>query len=128
VNVDFYSHQLTEDETASVWKHTATFVDIEEYEASAQWRMVRAIWRGRHRNASVCFICGRTEEIDLHHLAYGRVGLAKDWSLLDQLVPLCTDHHYEIEKRVTRLGWARAEAHLRYRDEMNSRQGHHLRL
>jgi hypothetical protein len=89
VSIVFYSHQLAENDTFTVWGPSVIFENVEEYESSPQWRLVRAIWRVRHRRDTACFICGRIDEIDLHHLAYRTIGFDEDWGILDQLVRRC---------------------------------------
>lgn len=71
-----------------------TFGSVQEYEASSCWRLVRSTWHSRHQDAR-CFVCGRTDEIELHHLSYEALGYGPDWEIVDQLVPLCTSHHHE---------------------------------
>jgi hypothetical protein len=86
------------------------FRSVREYEASPCWRLVRSSWNARHENIG-CFFCGNTFEIELHHLRYDPIGYSSDWKPLDNVIPLCHWHHYEMEKRV-KAGWPRATAHL----------------
>jgi len=95
-----------------------TFGSVQEYEASPCWRLARSTWHSRHPGAR-CFVCGRTYEIELHHLSYESLGYGPNWELLDQLVPVCTWHHYEIEKQI-KAGAPRATAHLAFGDRRST--------
>lgn len=72
------------------------FTSIYEYEKSVYWELTRERYRlsGREWACAVC----RRERPQLHHLAYRDLGKES----LDDLMPLCEDHHYEVEKHVRR--------------------------
>ena len=46
---------------------------------------------GRSRT---CHVCGASDVIELHHRSYARLG----GETLDDLVPLCDDHHDEVHR------------------------------
>lgn len=70
------------------------FPTIAAYEESPYWRFTRTRY-ARSGRPQVCVICA-SEEYQLHHLHYRNVG----YEDLDDLMPLCEDHHYEVEKHV----------------------------
>jgi hypothetical protein len=78
---------------------------LESYLASIDWARTRRryLMSGRRRT---CYACGNAE-IQLHHTTYVRAGHEH----LDDLVPLCEWHHYEVEK-VIKMGWDRSDAHV----------------
>ncbi len=123
--ITYYAHRITEDGPTVSYGPQRIFDTVEQYEGSGEWRLVRVTWRGRHLTAT-CLICGKAESV-LHPLGYAIVGFTEGWQLLDQLVPLCQDHHHEIEKRIRNCDWPRIEAHLLYRRERESRQSGTLR-
>jgi hypothetical protein len=92
------------------------FLDVEKvYEMTLEEYFNNVLWRvkaRRHREVfpgAGCFVCGR-HDYQLHHLRYDNLG-QETW---DELVPLCPDHHYEIEKHINKGidGVTRANAHL----------------
>jgi hypothetical protein len=70
------------------------FDSLSAYETSALWGLTRERYRLSDR-AWACMVCG-SEQVQLHHLSYERIGREP----LDDLVPLCQHHHYEVEKRI----------------------------
>ncbi len=93
------------------------FDDLDAYLRSPFWAVTKHRYRESDR-PQVCFVCG-VQETQLHHLRYDRLGME-----LDDLVPLCEWHHYEVEKYIARRadeGFTRADAHLRYREEIRAR-------
>lgn len=97
------------------------FVRLEEYERSEDYLARRdQIWLAQGRPG--CFICGRTD-VQMHHRSYARLG---DEAISD-LVALCEDHHYEIERRIRNGRFARPTAHLEYRAECEARSHRRLR-
>lgn len=94
-------------EIRSVYTDRITVYEtVRDYLASPHWQFSRAMWRAAHPDAC-CFICGR-RDFDLHHLTYARVGAERH----EDLVPLCEDHHHEVEKLVARRIAPRAKAHF----------------
>lgn len=74
------------------------------YLRSERWAETRARYR-RSRMPQTCRICGAAT-VDLHHRSYRRVGRER----LQDLVPLCRDHHsalHELLRRVDRQDWYR---------------------
>jgi hypothetical protein len=89
-----------------------TFETVREYVESGHWQIVRNAWCQCYGDdAARCFFC-RKEPAEFHHLSYDDLGLDADWRVLDQIIPLCTWHHYEIEKKIRGGIWPRATAHL----------------
>jgi hypothetical protein len=70
------------------------FASLAVYETSALWGLTRERYR-RSDMPWECMVC-RSTRVQLHHLSYEHVGHEP----LDDLVPLCRDHHYEVEKRI----------------------------
>ena len=75
-------------------KERVVFLNIAEYEESVYWGHTRTRYE-RSDRPHACVICG-AESYELHHLHYRNVG----YEDLDDLMPLCEDHHYEVEKHV----------------------------
>lgn len=92
-----------------------TFRSVADYECSACWRLVRGTWIRRyedeHGGPPCCLICRKPSPLELHHLGYAALGFDDRWEILDELVPLCTWHHYELEKRIRTGVLKRATAH-----------------
>ena len=61
--------------------------EYDEYINSKEWQVRRENFYSKH--GKVCRCCGSTENIDLHHLNYNRLGYEED----EDLVPLCRDCH-----------------------------------
>jgi hypothetical protein len=91
------------------------FATLAEYEVSALWIEVRERYRASGLPLE-CQVCGR-EEIHLHHLSYRDLGRES----FEDLMPLCEDHHYEVEKRIKRSDLDRRNATLRYVEECDAR-------
>jgi hypothetical protein len=81
---------------------------LEEYYANVLWGAKKRRYAEAFPEAG-CFICGR-RDYQLHHLRYDNLG-QEEW---DELLPLCPDHHYEIEKHIGKgyPGVTRENAHL----------------
>lgn len=81
---------------------------LEEYHANVLWHAKRSAYAEAFPDAG-CFVCGR-RDYQLHHRRYDNLG-QEEW---DELVPLCPDHHYEIEKHIGKgyPGVNRGNAHL----------------
>jgi len=81
---------------------------LEEYYENVFWGVKKMRYAEAFPEAG-CFICGR-RDYQLHHLRYDNLG-QEEW---DELVPLCPDHHYEIEKHIGKgyPGVNRENAHL----------------
>jgi hypothetical protein len=81
---------------------------LDEYFVNVLWGAKKIRYAEAFPEAG-CFICGR-RDYQLHHLRYDNLG-QETW---DELVPLCPDHHYEIEKHIRRAypGVTRENAHL----------------
>jgi hypothetical protein len=75
-------------------EQTVEFVTLADYEKSIFWRFTRARYRASDLPQE-CTICG-DGRFQLHHLHYRNIG---DEDLAD-LMPLCGDHHYEVEKHI----------------------------
>ena len=60
-----------------------------------------------------------TEPIELHHRTYKRMGRE---SIFD-IVPLCEDHHYEVERFIRTHDVARYDAHIHYVASLVRRRG-----
>jgi hypothetical protein len=75
-------------------RQRVVFLDVAAYEESAYWRHTRTRYE-RSSRLQACVICA-SEEYQLHHLHYRNVG----YENLADLMPLCGDHHYEVEKHV----------------------------
>lgn len=63
------------------------FLSYREYLKSDHWRGVKDHYR-QTRMPQTCVVC-RDPNIDLHHRSYKRLGVER----MDDLVPLCRDHH-----------------------------------
>jgi hypothetical protein len=92
------------------------FEDVDAYLASDWWLFTKFAWE-RSGRPKGCYVCGRLDT-QLHHTRYDRLGME-----LDDLVPLCEDHHYEVEKflKMGHSGVTRRNAHLRYRESLQER-------
>ena len=90
-------------ETENVYEMT-----LEEYFEDVLWGAKKLRYAEAFPDAG-CFICGRGD-YQLHHLCYDNLG-QETW---DELVALCPDHHYEIEKHINKGldGVTRENAHL----------------
>ena len=82
------------------------FASLADYEASWLWAYSKWLYRNSGL-PQTCFICG-ADEVDLHHRGYGHVGHEG----LDELVPLCEDHHHEVERLVRSKDASRWDAHV----------------
>ena len=83
---------------------------LEEYFGHVLWGAKKRRYAEAFPDAG-CFICGR-RDYQLHHLRYDNLG-QEAW---DELIPLCPDHHYEIEKHINKGidGVPRENAHVRF--------------
>lgn len=100
---------------------TAEFESVRAYEQSWMWRNTRRRYRAMG-GPRECFICA-SRRIDLHHRSYAHIG----HEALDELVPLCEDHHAMVEILV-RGGWAsRWDAHTILKARLEQRVGGDLR-
>lgn len=92
------------------------FLDQEDiYEMTLDEYYKNVLWAAKKRRYAEafpdagCFVCGR-RDYQLHHLHYDNLG-QEEW---DELVPLCPDHHYVIEKYINQAyeGVTRENAHF----------------
>jgi hypothetical protein len=65
---------------------------------SDSWKRIRA--RYRSELPWVCFVCGSSRRLQLHHLTYVRFGGDER---NEDLRPLCRDHHLEVHERTRRV-------------------------
>lgn len=100
------------------------FASARGYLASGVWATQRMLLHANH-GPFVCFVCGITEPIELHHRTYENIG--REQIGLD-IVPLCEDHHREVERLIRTTGVARYDAHLRYVALLAHRRGELRRL
>lgn len=70
-----------------------------EYLDSAHWREFKKGYRASSRSRK-CEVCNRGP-IQLHHHTYQRLGKER----LDDVTPLCRDHHEEVHKIIKDRGW-----------------------
>ncbi len=70
-------------------------IAYEEYLRSPRWRATRRRYKAQRPWA--CYVCGTTFRLHLHHRTYARLGREK----LDDLVPLCHDHHKRVHELVS---------------------------
>lgn len=80
-----------------------TMESVAAYERSPFWWLRRFLYHLDHPDAAC--LCGR-RDLQLHHLGYSRLGVERD----EELLPLCADHHYEVEKHIGRSHLNRADA------------------
>lgn len=91
------------------------FNTLDDYESSPLWALAKQRYKLSGR-PMVCFICG-SDEVEIHHRSYANVGHES----LDDLVPCCPDHHYEIEKLIRRdPDVMRKEADVVYESRLRS--------
>lgn len=102
---------------------TETYRSLAEYEASWMWRNSKI--RYRLSGALLeCFICG-SPDFELHHRSYMYIGSEQP----NELVTLCTDHHWAVECLIRARKASRWEAHLALRAQIaNPRRGDLRRL
>lgn len=82
------------------------FDTLDEYYKSDIWSN---FWVGyASRNPMVCFITGRTDHIQLHHIIYDRLGSELD----TDVVPLCREMHELVHKLIDEHKVPLAKAHL----------------
>jgi replicative DNA helicase len=60
-----------------------------EYLKSPKWQEVREL--ALERAGYKCQICGRTQNLDIHHNTYENLGNERDH--LEDLIVLCSEHH-----------------------------------
>jgi hypothetical protein len=82
------------------------FDSLAAYEASWVWWWSKHLYRVSGRPQK-CVICG-SDDVEIHHRSYARIGHED----MDDLVALCGDHHYEVERLVKRREEPRWDAHL----------------
>lgn len=95
----------------SIWAESPAgvrreFASVRAYTDSPMWSHTKL--RYRTVRPMRCFICN-AGECDLHHRTYERIGREE----LDDLVPLCEDHHHEVERLIAG-GASRWDAHLQF--------------
>jgi hypothetical protein len=97
------------------------YEDLEAYYASPFWLVTKQRYEEDAR-LHECFICGQAD-YQLHHTRYDRLGME-----LDDLIPLCEAHHYEIEKYIDKgiPGVTRQNAHEKYKSEWEKRRDRDL--
>ena len=61
-----------------------------------------------------CAICGRTDNIDVHHLVYRKGHLTWEYKWTD-LIPLCRDCHKDVHKDVCHKFYPRYEENKHYK-------------
>lgn len=62
-----------------------------DYINSPEWRAKkREFWNSDRPR--ICYVCGTSNNLELHHLTYERFGQER----LEDLVPLCRAHHQEV--------------------------------
>ena len=97
------------------------FDRLTDYEVSEGYQARRdLIWR--EQGEPGCFVCGRAD-VQMHHRSYRRLGEER----ASDLVALCEDHHYEVERRIKAGRYARSTAHLNYLAECQTRSYGRLR-
>ncbi len=69
---------------------------------SKDWQAIKEIYYSEDNPNRHCFICGVTENLNIHHLSYKGDPIANTWGLLDptNLVILCYKHHMEYHKNL----------------------------
>jgi len=100
------------------------FPTLHAYERSSYWKATRSRYK-LSRRPQECLVCG-SEWFELHHLHYRDIGNEN----LDDLMPLCEDHHYEIEKHIRKAkgSLSREEASRDYLKQLEARtEGHRIR-
>ena len=103
---------VTDPETGTEYQTT-----LGEYTTSWIWAAKRQEWANSDLPQE-CYLCQRPD-YELHHRHYRNLGR----ETADQLVPLCPDHHYEVEKFLRRERWlgvqnvTRANAHIVYKEQ-----------
>lgn len=94
---------------------------VDEYHASSFWMFRRHKYLADHPEARC--LCGRSD-VQLHHLDYRHLGEEPN----DDLLPLCADHHYEVEKHIGRSPLDRRAATIEYVEQWRARkEGSHIR-
>ncbi len=87
-----------------------------EYLRSEHWQNTKARYYAARRRE--CWVCGTKQGIHLHHITYKRLGA----ELLNDLVPLCGEHHdafhkmnpglFNLERRTKKFVRHESKAHL----------------
>lgn len=63
--------------------------EYEDYLRSEHWQDVRRRYRASKLNHGGCYICGSSENLNLHHKTYKRIGNER----LNDLIYLCAPCH-----------------------------------
>jgi len=80
--------------------YTVTGIPYADYIWSAEWAEVKRRYRAS-KLPQKCVVCG-SSHVDLHHRSYRRLGAER----LNDLVPLCREHHMIVhEKEKTFKSW-----------------------
>jgi hypothetical protein len=82
------------------------FASLDEYYASDLWK--NRVQRYFSTHERKCFVSGRTDNIQLHHLTYERIGDELD----EDLVPLHASAHKRVHGLIKDMGVKLNEAHL----------------
>jgi hypothetical protein len=95
------------------------FESYQDYLNGGLSEQVRTFWAAEGR-LQLCYVgsCGRTD-FQLHHRTYRRLGLGLDE--LEDLVPVCPDHHYELHKFIARYDLALYDGHTAYAEWLEAR-------
>jgi len=65
-------------------------IKYKKYLQSDEWKTFRQIYRN-DKNAYKCFVCGTSENLNLHHYKYDKNKLTDPLNI----VVLCENHHYK---------------------------------
>lgn len=78
------------------------YLKYADYLKSGHWKRVKERFKG-----SVCYVCGTSENIHVHHKTYKRKGREPNKDLL----PLCGKHHGELHKLRNKEGLKLEDVH-----------------
>lgn len=83
---------------------------LEEYYVGDHWQQFRQEYYTRHQKK--CWITGRTDNVDLHHVNYDCLGEEED----EDVIPLCREMHEKVHRLVKEFKIPLSVAHLVLKD------------
>jgi hypothetical protein len=85
-----------------------------EYLSSEHWKKLKdKYWHSKLPKS--CYVCHTTENLNLHHKTYKRIG--REW--LADLILLCKKHHQETHEHIKTTHAKYSSAHRRIRRKYN---------
>lgn len=86
------------------------------YLNSEHWEDVKRRYR-ESKHPWVCYVCGTTVHLQLHHKTYERIGCEE----LTDLIPMCKDCHFAVHRYLVKyknknMGITLLNAHSRYKN------------